>query len=63
MRHVGGVEVRGLRRGSWEMIEDVSVGVYFYHYSTDESQWEPPAAFLHDVRRCRGLQRLVVGLT
>ena len=36
-----------------QMVEDVNVGVYFYHYSTDTSQWEPPPSFLHDV--CRGL--------
>jgi hypothetical protein len=43
-------EVKGLRRGSWEMVEDGAVGVYFYHHTTDESQWEPPECFVDDVR-------------
>ena len=42
-----------------QMVEDVNVGVYFYHYSTDTSQWEPPPSFLHDV--CRGWECLAVG--
>jgi len=45
-----GVVVKGLRRGSWEMVQDSSLGVYFYNYRTDESQWEAPECFAADVR-------------
>jgi hypothetical protein len=44
--------VKGLRRGSWEMIQDSSLGVYFYNYRTNDSQWEAPDCFAEDVRCC-----------
>jgi hypothetical protein len=44
--------VKGLRRGSWEMIQDSSLGVYFYNYRTSDSQWEAPDCFAEDVRCC-----------
>ena len=47
-----GIVVKGLRRGSWEMIQDSSLGVYFYNYRTSDSQWEAPDCFAEDVRCC-----------
>ena len=32
------------------MIQDSSLGVYFYNYRTNDSQWEAPDCFAEDVR-------------
>ena len=48
--------VKGVRRGSWEMVRDPGVGTYYYNYRTEESSWDPPAIFL--VRRVDGVQSL-----
>jgi hypothetical protein len=51
-----------VRRGSWELIDNPELGIYFYNYRTDESQWEPPPVFENDVRthsRARGVSATV----
>lgn len=47
--------VNGTRRGSWELVNDPKVGVYFYCYTTDETTWEVPEVFSDLVRGNSGL--------